>query len=94
MENNEIIIDCSEINNKKELHEQFKTKLNFPEYYGMNWDAFWDCITEMNNLPNKLIMKNWSKLKLKLPKDTKILEEIISDFKNENPNINFNIEYN
>ena len=44
MENNEIIIDCSEINNKKELHEQFKTKLNFPEYYGMNWDAFWDCL--------------------------------------------------
>ena len=94
MENNEIIIDCYEINNKKELHEQFKTKLNFPEYYGMNWDAFWDCITEINNLPNKLIMKNWSKLKLKLPKDTKIFEEIISDFKNENPNINFNIEYN
>ena len=39
-------------------------------------------------------MKNWSKLKLKLPKETKIFEEIISDFKNENPNINFNIEYN
>jgi RNAse (barnase) inhibitor barstar len=94
MENSEIIIDCSNIKDKKELHEQFKTKLNFPEYYGMNWDAFWDCITEINNLPNKLIMKNWSKLKLKLPKDTKIFEEIISDFKNENPNINFNIEYN
>ena len=94
MENNEIIIDCSEIKEKRELHEQLKTKLNFPEYYGMNWDAFWDCITEINNLPNKLIMKNWSKLKLKLPKDTKIFEEIISDFKNENPNINFNIEYN
>ena len=60
----------------------------------MNWDVFWDCITEINNLPNKLIMKNQSKLKLKLPKDTKIFEEIISDFKNENPNINFNIEYN
>ncbi len=94
MENNEIIIDCSEIKEKRELHEQLKTKLNFPEYYGMNWDAFWDCLTETNKLPNKLIMKNWLQLKLKLPKDTNIFEGIISDFKEENPQSNFNIEYN
>lgn len=27
-----------------ELHQRFQDALNFPEYYGKNLDAFWDCI--------------------------------------------------
>ncbi len=25
-----------------ELHERIRTAFNFPEWYGKNWDAFWD----------------------------------------------------
>lgn len=24
--------------------KELKKALNFPDYYGENWDAFWDCI--------------------------------------------------
>lgn len=27
-----------------ELHQRIKKALDFPEHYGGNWDAFWDCI--------------------------------------------------
>ncbi len=27
-----------------ELHQRIKKALDFPEYYGKNADAFWDCI--------------------------------------------------
>lgn len=27
-----------------ELHQRFQTALNFPDDYGKNLDAFWDCI--------------------------------------------------
>lgn len=28
-----------------ELHQRFQDALNFPDYYGKNLDAFWDCIS-------------------------------------------------
>ena len=27
-----------------ELHEKIRKAFNFPEWYGKNWDAFWDLI--------------------------------------------------
>lgn len=28
-----------------ELHQRIQDALNFPDYYGKNLDAFWDCIS-------------------------------------------------
>ena len=30
-----------------ELHERIKKAFGFPEWYGKNWDAFWDCIVDL-----------------------------------------------
>lgn len=27
-----------------QLHKELKTKFEFPDYYGENWDALWDCL--------------------------------------------------
>lgn len=34
-----------------QVHFIIKEALNFPDYYGCNWDAFWDCLTEMYGDP-------------------------------------------
>lgn len=41
----EIIIDCLKISDKEELHKVFAEKLSFPEWYGGNLDALFDCLT-------------------------------------------------
>ncbi|MBQ8613434.1 MAG: barstar family protein [Ruminiclostridium sp.] len=40
-----IIINCLEISHKKALHNAFAEKLGFPEWYGGNLDALFDCLT-------------------------------------------------
>ena len=54
-------INLGNLNDKKEIHKIFKEKFNFPDYYGENFDAFWDLISENKNiLPNKIIFKNFN----------------------------------
>lgn len=38
-------IDLTDCKYLYDLHERIKTALNFPDYYGKNLDAFWDCIS-------------------------------------------------
>lgn len=38
------ILDLTNCKYYDELHERIKESLNFPDYYGKNLDAFWDCI--------------------------------------------------
>ena len=42
----EKIIDCSAIRTKEDLHRLFREALSFPEWYGNNLDALYDCLTE------------------------------------------------
>jgi ribonuclease inhibitor len=44
---NDICIDCARIHNREELHDALALKLSFPEYYGKNLDALYDCLTEL-----------------------------------------------
>lgn len=33
------------------LHDEFAAALQFPGYYGDNWNALWDCITDLGWMP-------------------------------------------
>ena len=39
-------VDFSEIQYYIEIHEALKRDLDFPDYYGGNLDALWDCLTD------------------------------------------------
>lgn len=41
------VIDFRNVNYYLEMHNVIKEALDFPEYYGCNWSALWDCLTEM-----------------------------------------------
>ena len=47
----EYIIDFTNVNYYLEMHAVIKSSLDFPDYYGCNWDAFWDCLSEMYGEP-------------------------------------------
>ena len=78
------VIDLGEIVSIKDLHDTFSEKLYFPEYYGNNWDAFWDSINGIVEMPKNLTLTNWDKFEKAFKKDSKILNEIIDDYNNQN----------
>ena len=42
----EKIIDCTRIHSREDLHAIFREALAFPEWYGDNLDALYDCLTD------------------------------------------------
>ncbi|KGX90045.1 MULTISPECIES: barstar family protein [Pontibacillus] len=83
--NDMITIDVSTINTVQELHILLKKALEFPDFYGENWDAFWDAITGLIDLPMKLQFIGWSNLEDKFPSDANILLECLTEFNEEFP---------
>lgn len=52
----ETTIDCSNIRSREDLHRLFQEALSFPEWYGSNLDALYDCLTEISG---KVRILNW-----------------------------------
>ena len=75
-----ITIDLVNIKSTDELHQVFQDKLYFPDFYGGNWDAFWDSITSLVHMPDSLIITGLEQIRKVLPRDVAILEEIIHDY--------------
>jgi RNAse (barnase) inhibitor barstar len=83
------IIDLKEVNATQDLHGLLSDKLGFPNWYGNNWDAFWDIIadTEIVTIPNRLVLLGFKELSEKLPKDAQMLQQCFLDMKKEYPSI-------
>ena len=47
MRERKYIVDFTDVNYYLEMHAVIMCSLKFPDYYGCNWDAFWDCLTDM-----------------------------------------------
>lgn len=43
-----IELDASKMDNRKVAHTYLQEMLDFPEYYGKNLDALYDCLTELD----------------------------------------------
>ncbi|AEP91652.1 barstar (barnase inhibitor) superfamily [Bacillus subtilis subsp. subtilis str. RO-NN-1] len=52
------MIDGRDFENIEVLHDVLKDKLDFPDYYGRNLDALWDCLTGWVDLPLTLVLIN------------------------------------
>lgn len=44
-------VDFRNVQHYLDMHFEIKRALEFPDYYGCNWDAFWDCLTDMYGDP-------------------------------------------
>lgn len=76
------IIDFKDVKDRYNMFEIISTVMEFPDYFGNNWDAFWDCITDMANLEIKIDVLNFDVLKKVAEKDSTIFIELMTDFKN------------
>lgn len=77
-----VVINVENIKDSQELHKLLKSELEFPHFYGMSWDAFWDAITGLVQLPEVTIIKGYKILKKDLPQDAEILVNTLERYKN------------
>ena len=59
----EKIIDCARIHSREDLHAVFREALTFPEWYGDNLDALYDCLTEISG---KVRLLDWETAEVRL----------------------------
>ena len=87
------IIDVTEIKNSRELHRLLMKELDFPGFYGMNWDAFWDAIFGLVEMPDKLVIIGWSHLVEVLPDDAEIMKRLLKKLNDYYQNDECDVEY-
>ncbi|WP_077922960.1 barstar family protein [Spirosoma sp. 209] len=75
-----MIIDLTGIHTKSAFHRLVKERLGFPDWYGVSWDAFWDCIVAVVDMPAELILTNWNEFAHLCPRDMDILRQVIKDY--------------
>ncbi|KAL9646869.1 hypothetical protein ABK040_013729 [Willaertia magna] len=90
---NHIISFSSNLNTKINLLKEYQIKLNFPTFFGKNWDALYDFLRNLSGVclePKKDIVVIFRDLPLiQNEKDCKIHLEILADSLIENVNGEF-----
>ena len=80
-----VTIDLSDINSPRQLHAALASALGFPSFYGMNWDAFWDAITGLVDMPQQLELRGWQSFAARLPAEAAILQRILARMAQDMP---------
>jgi RNAse (barnase) inhibitor barstar len=75
-------IDLRSVRSKEELHVLLEEALHFPDYYGRNWDAFDECIRNVE-LPRQIEIIGLGAMAARLPREAKLMRECIADFVDE-----------
>ena len=84
MEQKIYTVDFSSINYYSEVHVAIKESLDFPNYYGCNWDAFWDCLTDMYGDPIHIEIIGLDVIERKFGDSAAKMIEILKRFKHFN----------
>lgn len=86
-------IDLSEVASSSELHSVLSDALDFPGWYGCNWNAFWDAITGLVEMPAQLRLSGWEALSERLPDVAPLLRECLTEMNEKHPDIACEVVY-
>ena len=77
-------LDFRSVTDYMDVHRVIKRELDFPDYYGCNWSAFWDCLTDMRGRPIHIEILGLDTLRQKCGEKASILVETLRELKNYN----------
>ena len=72
-------MDFTSVKNYLEMHYVIKEALGFPDYYGCNWSALWDCLTDMYGEPIHIEILGLENIKNRFGEE--IVDKMIEIFK-------------
>ena len=81
-----IILDGTEIISMSDIHNIFSEELNFPEYYGRNLDALYDCLSDVSE-EVEIIIENKAEMEEDLGVSFERLCSLLDDISEEYENI-------
>ena len=86
-----IVLDFSYCKTYMDFHGILKEAFSFPDYYGENLDALWDCLCDSLE-PNTIVeIKGFNSLPAEFKKYLPDVIEVFSDVTKAVPNTKFNI---
>jgi RNAse (barnase) inhibitor barstar len=75
-------VDCSGARSKRRLMQAFARDLQLPDYFGANWDALFDCLTDLEWAPapgHVLVLRGLEGLARRAPQDYAVLLDVLSE---------------
>ena len=88
-----IILDFTGCRYLGEIHKILKERFGFPEYYGRNWSALWDCLRFLfgEEEPLSVEIHGFQTLPDDLKKYCAPMLEVFEDAHKDTPNITFHM---
>ena len=80
------LIDGAAIETREQLHDALARQLSFPDYYGRNLDALFDCLTDLAE-ETELRLVRRDELFAHLGVYADILQNVLRDACAENPHL-------
>lgn len=82
-----ILIDGNFINSTTAFHNLMKEALVLPDYYGMNADALWDCLTEalLSDWQIDISWTSYAASQTSMGSDAELLKKTLLDAESEYP---------
>ena len=87
--NRQIFLDCRRLTERRSAHEYLEEVMNFPEYYGRNLDALYDCLLEMREC--EIVLQYEKEVCLEGTYGERIIE-VLEEAAFENPLIKLSVE--
>ena len=85
---NRLVLDGEKILNREILHDILAQGLHFPEHYGRNLDALFDCLTDVQE-DTEILLWHRDALGANLKRYAASLVEVLYEASQENPCIRF-----
>ena len=73
-----IVLDLTGCKTWDDLHERIRVAFDFPEWYGCNWDAFWDLLWSECDA-DKVIIKGENTMPAEFDEDLCKMHEALDD---------------
>ena len=81
-----VLMDLNRLDSMKNVHAFLERELEFPEYYGHNLDALYDCLTDID-APVTIIIVNVPENEDALEGRLEGLLSVLESASDENPNV-------
>ncbi|ATB56928.1 hypothetical protein NY98_19115 [Xanthomonas citri pv. fuscans] len=88
-----IRINLENVTSASELHALLMESLGFPGWYGRNWDAFWDAITGLVEMPEQLVLDGWQQFSQRMPEDAQLICKCLEDLSEMYPRLSSTVVY-